>query len=383
MELYLGWILLGLPLAFALGWFASRMDLRQLRLESKAAPKAYFRGLKHLLNEQQDEAIDAFIEAAQNDPDTSDLHFALGDLFRRRGDYERAVRVHEHLLARADLGHADRDAAQYALAQDFLKAGLLDHAESAFLKLQDTPFRQEAAMGLLTLYERAHDWDQALQTAEHLQQDNGMDLHGRIAHYLCEMAAAEKLAPENGHPLLERAIRVAPDAGRPRIELARRLAAEGKPAAAVEQFMQLAAHRPQLMPLVAGELLQQAALCDRSEMALAQIRTLDEKHPSIDLTDALVQAREAGGMPPAKAMDSYLRHMAREPSPLAAERWIFGQELGDADTRHLLEQSLRRATQPRSRYRCAACGFEASTYFWQCPGCQAWDSFPPRRVDEL
>ena len=92
MEFDLSWILLGLPIVFALGWIASRLDLRQLRIENRQAPKAYFKGLNYLLNEQQDQAIDAFIEAVQRDPDTSELHFALGNLFRRRGEYERAVR---------------------------------------------------------------------------------------------------------------------------------------------------------------------------------------------------------------------------------------------------------------------------------------------------
>ena len=103
MDFDLAWILLGLPLAFVLGWLASRFDLRQLRVENRRAPKAYFKGLNFLLNEQQDQAIDAFIEAVQSDPDTSELHFALGNLFRRRGEYDRAVRVHEHLLSRGDL----------------------------------------------------------------------------------------------------------------------------------------------------------------------------------------------------------------------------------------------------------------------------------------
>ena len=92
MEFDFTWVLLGFPIAFTLGWLASRLDLRQLRIENRQAPKAYFRGLNFLLNEQQDQAIDAFIEAVQNDPDTSELHFALGNLFRRRGEYERAVR---------------------------------------------------------------------------------------------------------------------------------------------------------------------------------------------------------------------------------------------------------------------------------------------------
>ncbi|HEY9096559.1 MAG TPA: lipopolysaccharide assembly protein LapB, partial [Hydrogenophaga sp.] len=158
MDFDFTWLLWGLPLAFALGWAASRLDLRQWRIESRQTPKAYFRGLNHLLNEQQDQAIDAFIEAVQGDPDTAELHFALGNLFRRRGDYDRAVRVHEHLLARADINQKDRDRAQHALAMDFLKAGLLDRAEAALSKLDGSAFEGEALLALLSIYERSRDW---------------------------------------------------------------------------------------------------------------------------------------------------------------------------------------------------------------------------------
>ena len=136
MDFALQWLLIGVPVAFALGWIASRFDLRQLRRERTESPRAYFKGLNLLLNEQQDKAIDAFIEAVQNDPDTAELHFALGNLFRRRGEFERAVRVHEHLLGRADLKPGDRDRAQLALAQDFMKAGLFDRAEAAWRALE-------------------------------------------------------------------------------------------------------------------------------------------------------------------------------------------------------------------------------------------------------
>ena len=154
-------ILMGLPVAFVLGWLASRLDVRQLRLENRQAPKAYFRGLNFLLNEQQDQAIDAFIEAVQNDPDTSELHFALGNLFRRRGEYQRAVRVHQHLLSRGDISADDRHRAQHGLALDYLKAGLLDRAEGALLQLEGTRFEAEARLALLANYERSRDWLQA------------------------------------------------------------------------------------------------------------------------------------------------------------------------------------------------------------------------------
>ena len=172
MEFDLSWILLGLPVAFVLGWLASRWDLRQIRAENRQAPKAYFKGLNFLLNEQQDKAIDAFIEAVQNDPDTSELHFALGNLFRRRGEYNRAVRVHEHLLSRGDLSRVDRDRAQHALAQDFLKAGLLDRAEDALRRLEGTAFEAEARLALLAIYERSRDWTQAAAIARRMQDAN-------------------------------------------------------------------------------------------------------------------------------------------------------------------------------------------------------------------
>ena len=190
MDFDLSWILLGLPLAFGLGWLASRLDLRQLRIENRQNPKAYFKGLNHLLNEQQDQAIDAFIEAVQQDPDTSELHFALGNLFRRRGEFERAVRVHQHLLSRADLSSADRDRAQHALALDFLKAGLLDRAEECLRKLDGTAFEAQAQLALLSIYERSRDWPHAAEIAQRLAQAGQGNFEVRLRG-LAELGAAQ------------------------------------------------------------------------------------------------------------------------------------------------------------------------------------------------
>ena len=139
-----------------LGRLAARRAPVPARAEG--SPKAYHKGLNLLLNEQHDKAIDAFIEAVQQDPDTSDLHFALGNLFRRRGEYERAVRVHQHLLGRADLPKDERVRAQHALAQDYMKAGLFDRAEEAYKALAGSAFDTEARLALLDLHERARDW---------------------------------------------------------------------------------------------------------------------------------------------------------------------------------------------------------------------------------
>ena len=323
MEFDLSWILLGLPVVFALGWFASRLDLRQLRIENRQAPKAYFKGLNHLLNEQQDQAIDAFIEAVQKDPDTSELHFALGNLFRRRGEYERAVRVHEHLLSRADLSQADRDRAQHALALDFLKAGLLDRAEDALRKLEGTPYDEQAGLTLLSLHERARDWPQARAMAQRLQQSGAGDFTLRLSHYLCEQATEalnKKKDPAGARQHLHQAIDEAPGAARPRIELAGLLARGDQPAQALELLAGLEQHAPQAIALVASELVR----IGQTGGQAARVRELLERSyaatPSIDVADAIVQADVAAGVPQDQARAGYLRHMGQEPSVNAAAR---------------------------------------------------------------
>ncbi|MDZ7590600.1 MAG: hypothetical protein U5L05_07900 [Rubrivivax sp.] len=199
MDFDLQWLLIGLPVAFALGWMASRFDLRQLKRERQDSPRAYFKGLNLLLNEQQDKAIDAFIQAVQDDPDTTELHFALGNLFRRRGEFERAVRVHQHLLGRTDLKDGDRDRAQRALAQDYMKAGLFDRAEAAWHALEGTPFDGEARLALLSLYERSRDWRRAVEVARVLDRVGGGSFASRIAHYECELAEdADAPGPRRG-----------------------------------------------------------------------------------------------------------------------------------------------------------------------------------------
>ena len=382
MEFDLSWILLGLPVVFALGWFASRLDLRQLRIENRQAPKAYFKGLNHLLNEQQDQAIDAFIEAVQNDPDTSELHFALGNLFRRRGEYNRAVRVHEHLLSRGDLPPADRVRAQHALALDFLKAGLLDRAEDALKKLDGTPFENQARLALLAIYERSREWPQAAEIATRLEASGEASFSGRLAHYLCEQAGALQTSgdPASATVLLEKAIHDAPDAARPRLQLAALQRSQGRDTDALSTLKALTESAPEATPLAAAGLADVALACDQVPAVLALLRARYEQDPALDTMEAIVRLEaETDG----DGRDGYIRHLQHEPSLIAAARWIAGEKLEHDQFHPLVQRALDHAVKPLSRYRCAACGFEAKDHFWQCPGCQAWDSYPPRRVEEL
>jgi len=377
MEFDLSWVLWGLPIAFVLGWVASRLDLRQLRIENRQAPKAYFRGLNFLLNEQQDQAIDAFIEAVQNDPDTTELHFALGNLFRRRGEYERAVRVHEHLLSRGDLSRAERHRAQHALALDFLKAGLLDRAEEALRKLEGTAFEGQALLALLAIYERSRDWAQASEIARKLEAAGHGNFSGRRAHFLCEQAAGAP--PEQAEKLLREAMKVDPGAARPGIDLAALQRRAGNAEAAFDTLAALGKSAPSAIPLVARHLTEAAIASGRQAQALDLMRASYEHSPSLDLLEGIVALEPDA----TEARNWYVKHLEREPSLVAATKWLAGERLEHEQFHPFVQGALDHAVKPLTRYRCAACGFEAKQHFWQCPGCQSWDSYPARRVEEL
>jgi lipopolysaccharide biosynthesis regulator YciM len=385
MDFDLGWILLGLPVAFVLGWLASRLDLRQMRIENRRAPKAYFKGLNYLLNEQQDQAIDAFIEAVQKDPDTTELHFALGNLFRRRGEYQRAVRVHEHLLSRADLSTADRHRAQHDLALDFLKAGLLDRAEDALRKLEGSRYEAQALLALLAIYERSRDWPQATEIAQKLQDHGEGSFSGRVAHYLCEQAAARNATGDSDGAvqLLERAIATAPQAPRPRIDRALMHVKADRHHEALKTLLELATVAPQAVPLVAHAIAQSGTAAGQVERALAALQSSYEHFASLDVLDALVALESAQTGSAEGPRQRYLQHLEREQSLVASARWLAGEKLTHEQVHPQVQRAIDHATRPLTRYRCAACGFEAKQHFWQCPGCQAWDSYPPRRVEEL
>jgi lipopolysaccharide assembly protein B len=383
MGFDLQWLLLGLPLTFALGWLASRFDLRQWRREQKDSPKAYYKGLNLLLNEQHDKAIDAFIEAVQQDPDTSDLHFALGNLFRRRGEFERAVRVHEHLLQRADLPRSERDRAQHALAQDFMKAGLFDRAESAYGALDGTAFDTEARLALLTLHERSRDWRAAVEVAGKLENRGTGSFASRIAHYWCEIAleADAKQQTTDADTALKRAREAAPQAARPLVLAGERAARRGDHAEVLAVWGVLMVAHPNAFNLVAREYAASAREAGDAPAALERLRDLYRRAPSMDLLDAIALLDPA----PAHQRERLLAHLRNHPTLSAAKALITQPDAASftpAETQ-TLGDAIGRAAQPLHRYRCAACGFEAKLYFWQCPGCLNWDSYPPQRLEDL
>src|SRR5690606_22994466 len=261
------WWLLAIPLFFVLGWFAARFDARQSRA-SGGMPDAYFRGLNFLLNEQPDKAIDAFIDVVQVDPETIELHFALGDLFRRRGETDRALRVPPDLIERRDLDAEQREHALFELGQDFLRAGLIDRAEDAFNRLEGSRYRAAALHHRLQIAQMVRDWPQAISIAERLRLDLGENRSHELAQFHCERAAAALAAdgadaPKAAMDAIALATEADPMHPRPwlmRGELALR---DDKPAQALDAWERMLELSPAHASLIAVSWLEASRRADR------------------------------------------------------------------------------------------------------------------------
>jgi lipopolysaccharide biosynthesis regulator YciM len=203
----------------------------------------------------------------------------------------------------------------------------------------------------------------------------------RQAHYLCEQAGASIASGDTGKALsdLREAVAMAPAAARPLIDLAKLQHQLGRSDEALKTLLKLEELAPQGLPLAAGLLANIAQVSGQKTAALELLKTSYANTPSIDVVEAIVKLEED----PASARQWYAKHMERQASLVATGKWIEGEQLQDEHHHTLVQRALSQATKPLMRYRCAACGFEATQHFWHCPGCQAWDSYPTRRIEEL
>jgi lipopolysaccharide biosynthesis regulator YciM len=381
------WWLLALPLFFGLGWLAARIDIKHLVSESRALPLSYFRGLNFLLNEQPDKAIEAFNEVVKVDPQTVELHFALGSLFRRRGEVERAIRMHQNLAERPDLKPDQRVQAVFELAQDYLKAGLLDRAEELFERLKGTRLEEQALGFLLEIYEQEKDWQKAIATAEGLEARTGQTRQKEIANYYCEIAMQEMMQTryDAARPFLGRATSHHRLCVRSNVLLGDLEQALGQDDAAIEAWKRIESQNPQYLPLVAQRMFDAFRRSGRVEAGLTLIMGYLASYPSFDLLDTAFQATlEATG---AKAAYRLVREeLRRNPTLLGLDKLLEAQLLeASADKRHdieLVKNLVHQHTRNLAMYRCDQCGFKARQFYWRCPGCNGWETYSPRRTEE-
>ncbi|MHB1091930.1 lipopolysaccharide assembly protein LapB [Thiobacillus sp.] len=389
MEFELWW-LLAFPLFFVLGWLAARVDIRQVVTESRALPTSYFRGLNFLLNEQPDKAIEAFLEVVKLEPETIDLHFALGGLFRRRGELERAIRMHENLLEREypeghkGLAEDQRLRAMSELGQDYLKAGLLDRAEQVFSKLLETPQHGQARNYLLEIYVQEKDWQKAIDAAHVLEKDTSKPLNADIAHFHCELALLEAARDNRDAAAahLQQALSINRQSVRANLMAGDLDAAAGRHEEAIADWRLVETQSAAHMALVVDRVLGSYRQLGRLDEGVQWLRALHARQPSQDVFNALYLAvSETDGA--AAASQLAREELRRNPSLRTLDRLLEAELVNaEPEARELLqvEKTLVAShSQRMMRYQCDSCGFKAKQFFWRCPACGRWDSFDPER----
>ena len=383
------WWLLGFPLFFGLGWLAARIDIRHLVRESRALPRSYFRGLNFLLSEQLDKAIEAFIEVVKVDPETVDLHFALGSLFRRRGEYDHAIRMHQNLVERSDLSAEQRAHALFELGLDYLKAGILDRAEEIFCRLVEGARALEARQHLLDIYQAGKEWQKAIDVARRIESESGVARASEIAHFLCELAASDAMhsRPDAARAHLEQALEANRRCVRASVQLGDLERAAGNPDRAIEHWKRIESQNPPYLALVAQRFLDAHRDAGRLEEGLTLIAGYLERYPSLDLLDSVFQyTLDAKG---ASAAYRLVRdELRRNPTLLGLDRLLEAQIMGDSHPERrrdleLVKNLVHSQTRKLARYRCESCGFKARQFHWRCPGCGGWETYPPRRSEEF
>ena len=386
MEIEYWWLLV-LPLFFALGWFAARIDIKQLLSESRALPLSYFKGLNFLMNEQPDKAIEAFIEVVKVDPQTIELHFALGGLFRRRGEVERAIRMHQNLVERPDLASGQKLMALFELAQDYFKAGLLDRAEELFLKLETTSYAEQALRFLLEIYEQEKDWHKAIGIAGKLEAVIGRSHQKEIANFCCELAINELMhtRPEAARPHLAQALAHHRQCVRANMLLGDLELALKRFAAAIEVWKRIETQNPAYLALVAERLFFAYEQLGKTGEGLILLRGFLSKYPSLDVLNVVFTCIVA--QQGAEAAYQLVRdEMRRNPTLLGLDKLLEAQLLDAPVQRRqdleLVRNLVHQHTRSFEMYKCDNCGFRARQYYWHCPACGEWETYSPRRAEE-
>jgi len=379
------WQLLFFPLFFVLGWAAARIDIQHLVKESRSLPRSYFQGLNFLLNEQPDRAIEAFVDAVKVDPQTIELHFALGSLFRRRGETERAIRMHQNLVEREDLPQDLKLQALSELGQDFLKAGLLDRAEEVFDKLRDSAIDKDAKSNLLEIYQLEKDWEKAIAIAAELPD---IASQKEVAEYYCELAAAEMIRsrPDAASAYLRTALERNRKCVRASMLQGDMEVQQDRFEEAIACWQRIEQQDPTYLALVAQRLLDAFRGMDRRDEGLQLLRGYLDHYPSLDLLDVVFQlVLESEG---ADAAYCLVRdELKRNPTLLGFDKLIEARLLvAPPETRADLELAksiVQGYTRRLARYRCDNCGFKARQFYWRCPACGGWETYSPKRTEEF
>ena len=377
------WFFLFLPLAALSGWVIGRRggqrhgDTQVSRLSS-----TYFRGLNYLLNEQPDKAIELFLHIAELDKETFETQVALGHLFRRRGEVDRAIRLHQGLVQRSDLSDQQKVQALLALGEDYMRSGLLDRAETVFTDLTRIDQRAPQALKhLIGIYQTERDWEKAIDNASRYEEVSGEPMGKLIAQFECELAERHRTGNEleQARAAIARAYQADASSVRAGILEGRIESDAGNHEAAIRAFERAARHDTDYLPEVLPSLMANYKQGADLSGARAFLSEMCEHYrgiaPVLALTH-LVEAQE--GVPAARA---YLARQLKDRPSVRGEAALIDLTLAEGadplatlnDLKHITDQLLVR----NPSYRCTRCGFGARTHHWQCPSCKEWGTVKP------
>lgn len=367
-----------LPLAALGGWWAARKVFRRNETKrNRQFSSRYFQGLNYLLNEQPDKAIQVFLEMAEVNKDTFETHLALGALFRRRGEVDRAIRIHQNIISKQNLDDTQRTKALLELGEDYMRAGLFDRAERLFSELIERGDQAPSALRhLLDIYQQEKDWEKALEQARALEEETGDRMGEIMSHFCCELAeeALQAGEAEAARKHLRQARRHDPKSIRARIvqaKIARHGEAFGE---AMDLYEEVAGMDGDIIPDVLEHYLECAETSGQMERAEETLSAWCETHGSISVIlklTALLQERDGLG-PAARFLAAEL---GKHPSVRGLDKLIELKlaggpaiETGDEILRAVAQRLLAR--QPT--HRCSHCGYSGHTNYWQCPSCRRW-----------
>lgn len=377
------WLVILVPLAALAGWIIGRRGGEQHSdTQVSKLSTTYFRGLNYLLNEQPDKAIELFLHIAELDKDTFETQVALGHLFRRRGEVDRAIRLHQALAQRNDLSDAQKVQALSALGEDYMRSGLLDRAETVFTDLAELDQRAPQALKhLIGIYQAERDWEKAIENAQRYEAATGEPMGKLVGQFECELAERHRAngAAEAARAAIKRAYAADSTSVRAGIIEGRLESEAGNATNAIRDFERAARHDPDYLPVILPVLLENYEKVGERSGARTFLAEMCEHYRGIAPVLALarmVETEEGVG-----AARRYLAEQLKDRPSVRGEAALIDLSLADkadaeatlVDLKNITDQLLVR----NPSYRCNRCGFGARSHHWQCPSCKEWGSVKP------
>ncbi|MEL7293610.1 MAG: lipopolysaccharide assembly protein LapB [Pseudomonadota bacterium] len=376
-----------LPIAAAYGWYMGNRSAQQdKQKQSHQISRQYVTGLNLLLSDQSDKAVDHFIELLQVDNETIDTHLALGNLFRSRGEVDRAIRIHQNLISRSGLTIDQKNIALQQLAKDYMASGFLDRAERIFEQLIEEPDHKEAALQqLVAIYQQTREWSKAIHYANLLVKLGRKRMRASIAHFWCELAMQEK-ADDNDTIAMQhfkRALEEDPKCVRASIAL-------GKLYLEAEDYQNTIKYLEQVLEQdsdFVSEVLPTLAECyhhlGQEDELLNFLRQciVSKAGVSAELMLAQLVAKHDGV---GAAQELLTRQLVKNPTMKGFYR-LMDYHLAEAEEGRAkaslgtLQKLVGEQLKVKPHYRCRKCGFSTHAMYWHCPSCKGWGTIKPIR----